>query len=301
MSLKFILDTDIGSDVDDAYALLLSIASPELDIAAVTLVHADLDMRARITAKLLTLAGRTNIPVYKGVSQPISSNRGLYWGGHEGEGVDLSGAEAVKVEDGAVDVLIDLAAKYGKDLIISPIGPLTNVALAIRKAPEVMRGIGRLHIMGSTFEGLGVPGREHNINCDPVAAQEVFNSGIPATVVGLNVTQHVILKEEHVESLQCRSSLGDYMAAMALRFYDKLNRRWTHMHDPLAVASIVQPSVIRTESYHAEVITEGDQAGCTVFTKEGKPKVDVAVEVDAEAFHKLFLSRAYALADSVKE
>lgn len=301
MPIKFVLDTDIGTDVDDAYALLLSLASPELDIVAVTLVHADLDMRAKIAAKLLTLAKRTDIPVYKGISDPISSNRGHFWGGYEGEGVDLSGAEGVRVQDGAVDALIDLAARYGKELVISPIGPLTNIAMAIRKAPDVMRGIGRLCIMASTFSGLGVAGREHNINADPVAAQEVLNSGIPATVVGLNVTMQVTLKDENVKGLQGRSPLGDYMAGLAERFFQACGRRWTHMHDPLAVACLVNPSIVRTEYYHGEVITEGEDAGMIIYTEEGEPKVDVAVDVDTDAFDEHFISRAYALADSVKE
>lgn len=294
---KLVVDTDIGSDVDDAFAVLLVLASPEVDLAAITLVHANLDVRARIAAKLLALAGRMEVPIYKGMSETLSRKRRLYWAGNEGAGLDLDGTEAVRVETGGVEKIVELAGKHGPDLALAPIGPMTNIAAAIQAAPDVMRGIGRLYVMASVLQGVGeaAAGREHNVNCDPEAAQVVFSSGIPITLVGLNVTMKVWLTGRFVDSMKGRTLLGDYMALMAEKFFEAIGRRMTYMHDPLAVASILEPSLLKTERYRAEVLTEGEDSGKTVFWGDGEPKLDVAVDVDVEAFDKLFQPRVMSL------
>ena len=290
MAVQLILDTDIGTDVDDAWALALCLASDEIDLLGVTLVHADLDVRARIALKMLKLARRADIPVYKGLSTPLTRGAAVHWGGHEGAGTDFSDIEGLSALDGAVEFIVDTVERHAGQVVVCPIGPLTNIAEAIRSSPDTMRKVTRLVIMGTTFdgEGPGCAAPEHNGCVDPAATKIVLESGIPATIVGLNVTTRVSVNREDSRRLQ-GSPLGDYLTAMTDQHYDLIGRDFTWMHDPLAVAALVDPSLVATRKMTAQV--RGD--GCVTYTAEGP--LDVCVDVDADTFEKLLLSRIHSL------
>lgn len=292
MPVKLILDTDIGSDVDDAWALSLCLASPEIELLGITLVHADLDTRARIALKMLELANRQSIPVYKGISRPLTPDQPCHWAGFEGSNTDFSDIDESAAKDDAVDFILDSVNKHAGEVVISPIGPLTNIAAAIQRDPATMRKVKCLAIMGSTYNGEGAEHAqtEHNIRCDCVAAKIVLESGIPVTLVGLNVTFKVVVRREELSPIKT-SPFGEYLAAMTEQIYESWRLEAAFMHDPLAVATQIDPSLFKTRKMRAEVLDEGKVA----LTSDENGWVDVCVDVDAGGFEKLLLSRVTAL------
>ncbi len=292
MVTKLILDTDIGTDVDDAWALALCLASPEIDLLGVTLVYADLQTRARIALKMLKLAGRRQVPVYKGISEPISEGLTLYWPGHEGTDTDFSDIEGLSAQDGAVDFILETVKSYPGEVVVAPVGPLTNIAAAIRRDPETMGKVKRLAIMGSTYAGDGRDhaGVEHNINCDPVAAKIVYESGIPATSVGLNVTGKVVIRRSDLEPIKL-TPFGAYLAAMTEQLYGIWGRDQAYMHDPLAAATVIDPTLVTTRKMRAEALGEGRIS----FTGDADGPLDVCVDVDVDRFERLLRERVQEL------
>ena len=151
MPRRIVLDTDIGTDVDDALALALALASPELELVAVTTVAGDTALRARIAARLLALAGRADIPAHAGCAHALSSPGGFAWFGHEGDGI-LDGSRDSVAEEPAVDALLRLF-RAADDLELVAIGPLTNVAVALERDPTFARRVARLTVMGGWLRG----------------------------------------------------------------------------------------------------------------------------------------------------
>ena len=292
MATKLILDTDIGTDIDDAWALLLALASPELDLRCVTLVHADLEVRAKIALKLLKLAGRADVPVAKGISQPLTPGARLHWGGYEGTETDFSDINPADATEDAVDRIVEIVKAHPGEIAIAPIGPLTNIAAALRKAPEIVKMVRRCYIMVSTFNGLGPENaaQEHNARVDPVATKTVLESGMPITLVGLNVTTQTRLQWEDVCRLQGKNPLADYIHAMTEQFCKRiLNRDWMHMHDPLALAAAVEPDVIETLALSPEARDDGS----VVWSEPASAGkiVDVATGVNLAKFDEVFLNK----------
>lgn len=292
MATKLILDTDIGTDVDDAWALALCLGSDEIDLLGVTLVYADLETRARVALKMLKLAGRSDVPVYKGISNPLTEGLTHYWPGHEGTDTDFSDIEGLSASEGAVDFILETVAKYPGEVVVAPIGPLTNIAAAIQRDPETMRKVRRLAIMGSTYQGEGRDnaGGEHNINCDPVAAKIVLESGIPATMVGLNVTGKVVIRRDDLAPIR-DTPFGGYLSAMTEQLYGIWGRDYAFMHDPLAIATEIDRSLVTTRKMSAEVLDGGKVA----LTSDPNGALDVCVDVDVDRFEKLLRSRAGSL------
>lgn len=290
--IRLILDTDIGTDVDDAWALALCLASPEIDLAGVTLVHADLEVRAAIALKMLRQAGRTDVPVVKGISSPLTPGGRTHWGGHEGRGIDFSDLQDLSAGNGAVDFILESVRGCAEDLAICAVGPLSNIGEAVRRDPETMRRLRRLVIMGGDFRGEGVEnaGSEHNIRTDPDAARIVLESGVPAMLVGLNVTTQVAVREEDLAGFET-SALGNLLAIMTRDYFELIGRRFTWMHDPLAVAAVFDSSVLRTERMSACVVEDGR----VVYSRDPEGSVEVAVEVDVRRFENLLMERVRQL------
>ena len=289
MNTKLILDTDIGTDVDDAWALALCLASDKIDLAGVTLVHADLETRAKITLKLLKLANRTDVPVYKGISKTLANDDKYIWGGFEGSNTDFSEIEGLTAHDDAVNFILETVDRFPGEVIVCPIGPLTNVGEAIRRSPETMRKVKKLVIMGTTClgEGYDAVEYEHNGCVDPVATKIVLESGIPATIVGCNVTLRVSVRQKDMPMLK-GNPFGDYLAAMTEQYFGLMdNRDWTNMHDPLAVATVIDPSLVTTRKMRAEVQHDGRVA---FFASDAKDALDVCVDVEVERFETMLMS-----------
>lgn len=293
MALKLILDTDIGTDVDDAWALALCLASDEIDLLGVTLVHADLDIRAKIALKVLKLAGREDVPVYKGLSRPLTPGAGTYWAGHEGSGTDFSDIEGLAAREGGVEFILDTVARYPGEVAICSVGPLTNLGEAVRRSRDTMSKAKRLAVMGSTYagDGEGAASREHNACVDPPATRYALESGAPATVVGLNVTMKVGVRRGDLPLLEV-GPLGAYIAAMSAQYMGICGRDICYMHDPLAVAALIDGSLVSTRPMSPKVLDDGRVA----WQPSEESPVHVCTDVDAPRFEDMLLSRVRRLA-----
>lgn len=292
-----ILDTDIGTDVDDTLALALILASPEIDLIGITCVYGQVDLRARIALKLLQLAGIDDIPVYTGASNPLLNLDKIYWGGHEGT-VLLSDDDAnlMPQDTFAVDYLVEAIHKNPNEIHVLAIGPLTNIAMALQKSPDIADKIAGLTIMGGVIRGyndLNLPIAEHNIQCDPEAAHVVLTSSIPITLVPLNITVQTTVDQTSVERIRADGSAFHKAVARELETYPRLLQYGkTSPHDPLAVATLIQPDIVTTRQVSAVVdISQHKGRGAIHFTANPGGNIALVETVHSENFKALLLSR----------
>ncbi|MEM2372451.1 MAG: nucleoside hydrolase, partial [Thermofilaceae archaeon] len=230
MVLKVALDTDIGDDIDDAFAIALACLSPELDLVAVTTVYGDVKKRAILAARLLRSLGKENIPVACGASQPLLNPKPdkppLYYFPSETDNRYTN-----IVSKHAVDLLEELVEDEKIDAIIS-VGPLTNVALFYLKRPDLVNRVRLFSMCGAFF----INTSEYNIKCDPEAASIVLNAGFKKTLVGLDVTLKCSINQEMLNAL--RFSQKDYGKTLwsYTETWMKQSGHLPILHDPLAVA-----------------------------------------------------------------
>ncbi|MEE6682404.1 nucleoside hydrolase [Limosilactobacillus reuteri] len=308
---KMILDLDTG--VDDALAIAYALADPEVDLIGIVSSYGNnlLDICAENSLKLLELLGHTDIPVFKGlphscttdhfdvmqVSKDIHGDNGI------GD-VELPAPSRALEEQSGVDFYIEAAHKYGKDLIIIPTGPMTNLAAALKKDPEIADLIGNVTFMGGalTVEGNVTPVAEANINQDPKAADEVMKSNLPLTMVGLDVTLRTLLtKNETKQWRELGTASGKAFADITDFYIDAyynldIDKRGCALHDPLAVGVGIDPSFVSTISLFMKVVyQEGPYYGRTIGDNaklnDPNPNVKVAVNVDKERYLKAFMDR----------
>ena len=306
---KMILDLDTG--VDDALAIAYALADPEVDLIGIVSSYGNnlLDVCAENSLKLLELLGHTDIPVFKGlphscttehfdvmqVSKDIHGDNGI------GD-VELPAPSQALEEQSGVDFYIEAAHKYGKDLIIIPTGPMTNLAAALKKDPEIADLIGNVTFMGGalTVEGNVTPVAEANINQDPKAADEVMKSNLPLTMVGLDVTLRTLLtKNETKQWRELGTASGKAFADITDFYIDAyynldIDKRGCALHDPLAVGVGIDPSFVSTISLFMKVVyQEGPYYGRTIGDNaklnDPNPNVKVAVNVDKERYLKAFM------------
>jgi inosine-uridine nucleoside N-ribohydrolase len=276
---KVIIDTDPG--VDDAFALLLAMRSPELDIRAITAVSGNvpLDLTLPNALRLVEIAGKTNIPVAAGASSPLIRRAvtATYAHGENGlGGVDFPAPTLQPVKEKAADLICRLVRENAGDITIVGLGPLTNVALALRADPDIAKMIRRFVLMGGSLSGGNVtPAAEFNFYVDPEAASIVFDSGIPVVMVGLDVTRKVQLTTDHIRQLEAGhgqvSQAAAKIASKIMELYRSRGRTGgPSMNDPLAVAAMLKPDILTFEDYHIEIETAGDiTAGESVGWKHG--------------------------------
>ncbi|MHA1580711.1 MAG: nucleoside hydrolase [Candidatus Freyarchaeota archaeon] len=306
---RIILDTDVGLDVDDAYAISLAARSPELSLEGVTTVYGDAQLRARIAVKLLKLAGGGNVPVLAGEGEPITKDRQALMLGFEGEGILTPEDRKVRVSGGAVDFTTSKALASERNLTIVAIGPLTNVAKAIVREPGFTDCVEELVVMGGVInppeiEGKRVPFEyEYNFNCDPEATRIVFESGIPITLVPVDITMKPEnhLTENELERLReadtplTRTLLE--MTRVWLKHYGELApilgltpemvKPW--MHDPLTVTVTLREKIFRIERVNLRIDTSEGTA--RVVLDEGGAEIRVCKDADFQIFKKLLIER----------
>ena len=300
MPTRVIFDTDIGTDVDDCVALALILGSPELKLEGVTCVYGDVLLRARMVRKLLDLRGVDNVPVLAGVSQPLLGLRPVYWPGHEGVGLLEPEDDALQPDpEHAVDFLIRSVMESPGQIHLIAVGPLTNVAVALLREPRLAEQLAHLTIMGGAIRGpghFGLPYSEHNIRCDPEAAHVVFSSGAPITLIPLDVTTQVAIRQADVEQIRAVGTPYHTAVAEQVALYPRFRERGsTTMHDPLAVAVVAQPDLVRLETLHVDVELEGRHAAGATLARtpnDSTPaNVAVALGVDAGRFEALLAER----------
>jgi purine nucleosidase len=302
MATRIVLDCDPGHD--DAIALLLALASPEVELAGVTTVAGNqtVEKTTANALRVLEFAGR-EVPVARGADRPLVRDRFVadYVHGETGlDGPDLPPAAGATVAQHAVDFL---AANVAGTTLVAT-GPLTNVALLLALHPEAVPE--RIVLMGGAIgEGNVTPAAEFNIWADPEAARRVFESGIDVTMVGLDVTHRALVTAAHAERLRASGRVGR-MAAELVDFYSAFHRRvypelaGSPMHDAVALAHVLDPTILDVVPARIEVDCAWDAGrGRTNVDTRGRggpePNAEVAVGIDAERFLELLLGRLAAL------
>ena len=309
MASPLVIDCDPG--VDDAIAILLALASPEVDLLAVTTVAGNLPLETttRNALRVLALAGREDIPVAAGAERPLVVPRWRHSAVvHGSDG--LGGAQAPEsrasvVPMHAVDLLVEVLERSEEPVLLSPIGPLTNVALLAAMHPEALPNLGRVAVMGgSDGHGNVTPAAEFNIWFDPEAAARAFDSGLDITMVGLNVTRAATLRDDDVDRIRTAGPIGA-LAATMLRFYldwhgRTFGERVVPVHDALAVAALVQPGIVTTIDALVTIdTTAGPARGITLVDRyllgDTAPNAQVAEGVDRDGFVELLCERLASL------
>ncbi len=301
---RLILDTDIGTDVDDCLALALILTSPEFHLEGVTCVYGDVLLRSRMVRKLLNLRGRTTTPVFAGATQPLLGLLPVYWAGHEGIGLLDDDDQALTPEpDHAVDYIVHTVMTNPHQIHLAAIGPLTNVALALKREPRIAQALAGLTIMGGAcrgYESLNISYVEHNIRCDPEAAHIVFSSGAPISLVPLDVTLQARIRLADVERIRAAGTPFHAAVADQVALYPPFRSQgFTYLHDPLAVATILAPDLVTWRTLRVDVETGGRlTAGMTLMREpsESTPaSARVALSVDAARFEEWLLTRVAAV------
>jgi purine nucleosidase len=315
MTTRIIIDTDPG--VDDALAFLLALASPQIQLEALTTTQGNvtLEKATRNALSVLELACAGHIPVASGsllpLVQPLRASAAVH--GESGVGnARLLEPQAKPVPGHAVDYLIERVLAEPKEISIFPIGPLTNIAMAIRKEPRFAEAVKELVIMGGAIleRGNVTPLAEFNIYVDPHAAHIVFHSGIPMTLVPLDVTQKCMLKQEHLDRLMKINSPISRFIRDAVEVYLQasyaLGYEGSALHDPLTLATIIAPELLTSQEYYVDVdISGGVSMGKTFADIDNllkKPaNMKVAMNVRGEEFIELFLQRMEELSHQIKD
>jgi inosine-uridine nucleoside N-ribohydrolase len=317
---KVIIDTDPG--VDDALALLLAMSSPELKIEAITVVAGNVRLELGLlnALRMVEIAGRADVPVSAGAPAPLERKlvTATSHGANGLGGIDFPVPTLKPVDEPAIEVIHRVANGSPGEVSIIAIGPLTNVATALRTHPNLRKQVREIVLMGGSVSGGNMtPAAEFNIYVDPEAASIVFGSGIPLTMVGLDVTRKCLLTEEHVRTLAAGSSaISKAAARIAGNDLERARGGGSDgrtMHDPLAVAAFIDRGVVNLLQYFVAIETRGElTAGETVGYREGPvrrsapgqsasanaepdgayvPNANVAVGVDAERFFRMFVGR----------
>ena len=297
MTTPLLIDCDPGHD--DAIALLLALASPEVEVLAVTTVagNATLEHTTRNALTVLEVAGRTDIPVAAGCARPFARPLRTASHVHGESGLDgptLDPPQMKPVDAHAVDVMADVLASAAQPVTLVPLGPLTNVALLLRRHPGGADRIGRIVLMGGSI-GLGnvTPSAEFNIWVDPEAADEVFRSGLDVTMIGLDVTHLARMGATHGDALRDTGRCGRFVADL-LDFFVRFHLRvygtdTSPIHDAVAVGHVLWPDLVETAHLAVEIETSSPlTAGRTVVDRWGvtgaPANVHVGVGLDGDRF-----------------
>jgi inosine-uridine nucleoside N-ribohydrolase len=317
---RVIIDTDPG--VDDAMAILLALNSPELKVEALTVVPGNVDGRQGLenALKIVSLAGRCDVPVAVGAKHPLNQKliTAQFWHGPNGlAGVELPASKCKADSRFGPDLIVETVHKYPHELTLIPVGPLTNIALAVSKDPSIADLVKDIVIMGGSISGGNVNGAaEANIYGDPEAAAIVFSAGWMVTMVGSDVGERTIITRKHLAELQAQHGAESDFVAKLADFYitrsEKSGYSGAAMYDPLAVAAVIDPTLVTLKDMHVDVETRGEfTRGETVANRMGsnennvlhgdhyeiegvnelKPNARVCLASDADRFLQLFISR----------
>jgi inosine-uridine nucleoside N-ribohydrolase len=317
---RVIIDTDPG--IDDALAILLALDSPELIVEAFTVVPGNVDSQRGLenALRLVSLAGRCEIPVARGAVHPLNQKlfTAQFWHGKNGlADLELPPSNCKAEPRFGPDLIIELVHRYPHEITLIPVGPLTNIALAVSKDPSIAKLVKDIVIMGGSISGGNVNGAaEANIFGDPEAAQIVFNAGWVVTMVGSDVGERTLMTRKHLDELaSTHGPQNDFVTALA-RFYldrsEKSGYPGAAIYDALAVGAVLDPSLVTLKEMHVDVETKGEfTRGETVANRMGnneknvlhgdhyeiegydrlEPNARVCLDADATRFLNLFISR----------
>jgi pyrimidine-specific ribonucleoside hydrolase len=304
MATPIVIDCDPGHD--DAIALLLALASPELDLLGVTTVagNQSLEKTTANAIRVLELVGRGEVPVAPGAERPLVRELVVADWVHGETGLDgpaLAQPVAAPRDVHAADLIAGLLQSSREPVTLVPTGPLTNIALFLARHPDAADRIERIVLMGGAIaEGNVTPAAEFNIWADPEAAERVFASGLDVTMIGLDVTHRALFLPAHAERLRGAGETGAFVAELA-DFFHRFHRETygfpgSPIHDAVAVAHVARPGLVTVVERHVAIETESELCrGRTVvdlWRRTGKPpNARVGVDIDADAFLELLVER----------
>ncbi len=305
MTRKIIIDTDPGQD--DAVALLLAFASPELEVLGVTCVagNVPLPLTTLNARKICELAGRADCDVYAGAEEPLSRPLVTAENVHGKTGLD--GADlpepTMKLWPGAVDFIVDTVRAHPGAVTLCPLGPLTNIATALRKAPDVAEKVQEIVLMGGGYfeQGNVTPSAEFNIYVDPEAAEIVLKSGAEITMIPLDCTHQALTTPAHVAGFErMGTAVGDAVAGLT-HFFERFDKEkygseGAPLHDPCVIAYLLKPELFSGRFINVEVETQSELTlGATVVdwwrVTKREPNATFIRSVDADGFFALLTER----------
>jgi purine nucleosidase len=304
MKRKIILDCDPGHD--DAIAILLALSSDELEVLGITTVYGNvgLPFTSRNARIMVELAGKTT-KVFAGANRPLLRDRISAEDVHGKSGLEGPVFDEPKQpleQQHAVQFIIDSILEHPNQVTLVPVGAFTNIALAMRLAPEIIPLIPEIVLMGgSTTLGNTSPAAEFNIFCDPHAASIVFSSGVKLTMFGLNLTHQCLATPDRVAKFYALGTKVGTVTAQLLEFFKlSYNKRYGFagpaLHDPCTIAYLIQPELFSVQAMHVEVdVIPGPSFGrtvCDVWDVTRKPaNCDVAMTANADGFFDLLVER----------
>ena len=292
--IDVLIDTDIGDDIDDALALAVALHSPEIAVRAITTVFGDTQRRAQLAAHLLHTFERTDIPVAAGIQSPLQFR-------HRPSGVPqaaiLDGSEPYGTISPLTgpELIIQTAHACSGGLTLVCIGPLTNVATALALEPHIHLAIRRIFMMGGSSS---IPLPDWNVRSDAKAAQIILASGIPVTMVGLNITARCQMQAGDISRLQRCNTPQTQLLSRLLDIWQQHRSRWQpkspYLHDPLTIAALCKPDLFRFQDMTARVLTHGPLQGFTVPRFMDGPLVKAATDVKVEQAREWVMQRLIA-------
>jgi purine nucleosidase len=295
---------DVDTGIDDALAMAYALNSPELELLGFTTCFGNVSVEdaTRNTLVVLEKLGKS-VPIYSGANRPLvrkPKDFPKHVHGEDGLGNTFDKEPLAKAEtETAVDFIISQVKKRPNEMTIITVGPLTNLALAVKKAPEIASLVKEVVIMGGAVYAAGnvTPYSEANIFADPEAADCVFSSGLSVTLVGLDVTMQTLLPNSKLadwralgtEAGQFLANMTEFYMGAYESFYPGIGG--CALHDPLAVGVAIDSSFVQTEKLNVKVTLTEEEYGKTVGHSEGEPKIEVCTKVQANRFLEHFLER----------
>ncbi len=305
---KIIIDTDPGQD--DAVAILLALASPdEIDVLGLTAVagNVPLDLTSKNARIICELAGKVDVPVFGGCDRPLSRKlvTAEHVHGKTGlDGPDLPDPEMQLQEQHGVDFIIDtLRAHPAGRITLCPLGPLTNIATAFQKAPDVVDKVAEIVLMGGAYFEVGniTPAAEFNIYVDPEAADIVFRSGVPITVMPLDVTHKALVTKERNDAFRNIGTPVGMAVAQMTDFFERFDKekygsQGAPLHDPCVTAYLIRPELFTGRHVNVEIETTSELTlGMTVAdwwrVTDRTPNALFIGDLDADGFFSLLTER----------
>ena len=282
---KVIFDCDLGDDIDDAYALALLIASPELDILGIVMDYGNTPKRAQIACRMLYETGRENIPVVVGRKTVDNFSNQFFWG--EGFG------RIQPVKQAGADFIIEQLKKYPDEIILITVGPVPNMSDILDKEPGALKLAKHVYSMfGSFYMGYGsspIPSTEWNVVADVKASKKFVSSGANITYAGLDITTYVKLKYELIEVLGNRKSpLTDAVVGLySLWGFGREIKPEPVLYDAVTVAMILWPELFKTRKAYVKVTDEG----FTVIDESREPNCEIGISVNTDEFINKYMDR----------
>lgn len=310
MVKKMILDIDTG--IDDALAIAYALGSKEVELIGITSEYGNVLTQTSVenSQKILALLNHAQVPVYQGAAHSLTTDHfevlpiSAQIHGQDGLGeINLQQTISQTAKDSAIDFILEACQQYGDDLIIVATGPMTNLALAMQQDLETLRKVGKIVIMGGALTVCGnvSPYAEANIIQDPLAADQLFKSGLPVTMIGLDVTLRTIFTREDTKIWrQLKTPAAQAYADMVDYYIGAYDITSPHLHgcalhDPLAVAVAIHPTLVETLGINLQVELEGPSIGRTIGDNQRlddlSTRTEVAITVDSQRFLTEFKQR----------